>query len=74
MTEHIDRRDAPREVEINLSDGAKLDLPNVEIDADENPISFVVEGLIHEIDEDILEQLNGKSLKPVAVRFEVDDP
>lgn len=56
---------------MNLTNGAELDLRRVEVDADENPVSFLVEGDIHGVDDGVLVQMSGNTITPVAVRFEV---
>lgn len=66
--------DPPYEIEVNLDNGANLELTHINIDTDgEPPLSFEIEGEITE-DNGILDSLRGMSLAPIAVRFEVTTP
>lgn len=75
MTDYIKNGDDdhPTEVTICLENGGKLELMDVEVDADRNPISFTVTGLIHDVETTVLNAIQGKSLTPKAVQFEVSD-
>lgn len=58
------------EIEISLEGTTELELTAVEIDSEEPPLEFSVDGQIRDIDSDLFGELQGTELKPVAVRFE----
>lgn len=59
------------EIEVSLEDDAELELTAVEIDSEEFPLEFSVDGTIRDIDSDLLEEMEGKELKPIAIRFQL---
>lgn len=59
----------PNEIEISLEGDAELELTEIDIDSDDLPLEFSVEGVIRDLDSNILDDLQGQDLKPVAVRF-----
>lgn len=59
------------EIEVSLEDDTELELTAVEIESEEFPLKFSVDGVIREVDSGILEDLQGNDLKPVAVRFQL---
>lgn len=59
----------PDEVEISLEDNTELELTAIDIDSDGLPLDFSVEGVIRNVDSDVLEDIRGKELEPVAVRL-----
>lgn len=61
----------PDEIEVSLEDDTELELTAVEIDSEEFPLEFSVNGTIRDIDSDLLEEMEGKELKPIAVRFQL---
>lgn len=74
MPSHPNGDDTQYEIEVNLDNGASLELTRVDVDTDgEPPLSFEIEGVITE-ENGILDSVRGMSLKPVAVRFEVTKP
>lgn len=60
----------PNEVEISLDD-AGLELETVDIDSEGPPLEFAVDGVIRNVDDDVMDDLRGKELEPIAVRFRV---
>ena len=67
MPEDSDRRS---DIEVSLEDDTELYLETIEIDADDFPLSFSVEGEIRDIDLEIIDELSGNDLKPTAIRFQ----
>lgn len=61
----------PDEIEISLKDETELELTTIDIDSDGFPLEFSVDGVIRDVDSDVLDELQGKELKPVAVRLEL---
>ena len=59
------------EITIRLEDGSEVELQRINIGVAEGVIAFDVEGVIRGLDEDILESVAGKSLKPAEITFEV---
>ena len=59
--------DGSQEVEIRFDDSSQLELQRVSVDAQDEPISFCVSGVIHDVNEDLLATLAGKRVTPVAV-------
>jgi hypothetical protein len=60
----------PNEVEISLDD-AELELETVDIDSAELPLEFSIDGVIRNVDADVMDDLRGTELEPIAVRFRV---
>ena len=61
----------PDEIEISLEDETELELTKIDIDSDALPLEFSVDGVIRNIDTDVLDELKGRELKPVAVRLQL---
>lgn len=61
--------DPSAEVEISLENETELELQRVDIDSADFPLEFSVDGVIRDIDADVMDELRGKDLEPVAVRF-----
>lgn len=59
----------PDEIEISLEDDADLELTTVDIDSEELPLEFSVDGVIRDLDSGVMDDLQGRDLEPVAVRF-----
>lgn len=60
----------PNEIEISLGDNAELKLTKINIDSEELPIQFSIDGMIQDVDSDIMNELQGQDLKPIAIRFQ----
>lgn len=60
----------PNEIEISLDD-AGLELETVDIDSEGPPLEFAVDGVIRNVDSDVMDALRGTELEPIAVRFRV---
>lgn len=61
----------PREVEISLEGNEKLELTAIEIDSEDLPPRFFGRGCDPDVDSDVLEDIKGKELKPIAVRLQL---
>lgn len=61
--------DQPTEIEVPLENNTELKLNTIEIDSKEYPLEFSVDGIIRNIDPDIMNALNESELKPTAIRF-----
>lgn len=69
MAENTTPDDSPTEIEISLDDETTLDLQSVEIDSERLPLEFSVNGVIRDVNSDIMDRLQGNDLEPVAIRF-----
>lgn len=65
--------DTPTEIEIAIDNETELELNKIDIDSENYPLKFSVDGVIRDIDADVMDELQGKDLKPVAVRFQLLD-
>lgn len=65
--------DTPTEIEIAIDNETELELNKIDIDSENYPLKFSVDGVIRDIDADVMDELQGKELKPVAVRFQLLD-
>ena len=70
MSSDTSTNDKPKEIEISLDD-TDLELDKVEFDSSDLPLKFSVEGVIQDLDIDLVEELRGKDLEPSAIRFRV---
>lgn len=61
----------PDEIKISLEDETELELTDIDIDSDGLPLEFSVDGVIRDIDTDVLDELKEKELKPVAIRLQL---
>ncbi|WP_227357082.1 hypothetical protein [Haladaptatus salinisoli] len=59
---------------ISLQDGAELELTEIGVATEGDTIAFSVEGRIEEINDDLIEVFEGKTLQPVAITFEAEEP
>ncbi|WP_148225469.1 hypothetical protein [Haloterrigena turkmenica] len=59
----------PNEVEISLEENGELELTAIDIDSEGLPLNFSVEGVIRDIDSNVLDDIKEKELKPIAVRL-----
>ncbi|WP_227373921.1 hypothetical protein [Haladaptatus halobius] len=61
------------EVTVRLDDGARLELKDVGVAAEDDKIAFSIDGVLLNVDDETLEALTGNTVRPVAISFEVDE-
>lgn len=66
-----------KELVVRLDDD-RVELDRIDVGVEEGVIAFEVEGVVRGVDEDVLEALRGRHVRPLEVRFEAvedgDDP
>ncbi|MCO8244686.1 MULTISPECIES: hypothetical protein [unclassified Haladaptatus] len=58
---------------VEIDDHPKLELDNLDVGVEEDVIAFDVTGTIRDLDDDLLDALTDKTLRPTEVHFTTDD-
>lgn len=61
------------EISIALDESTNIDLRSVDVGTSDGKIAFSIEGIIRDVDEDVLAAVRGEALRPVEIRFAVAD-
>ncbi|WP_231188674.1 hypothetical protein [Haladaptatus sp. DYF46] len=61
------------EYTVRLEDGTDLQLTDVDVATKGDQIAFSIDGRIENIDNELMEVFQDKSLRPAAITFEAQD-
>ncbi|MCU4924731.1 hypothetical protein OB905_01865 [Halobacteria archaeon AArc-dxtr1] len=59
------------EIVVSLDETAALELHTVDVGVSDGTIAFAVEGIVRNVDDEILEALTEESVRPSEIRFAV---